>query len=383
LRTPLNAVIGYSEMLLEDADLPDLPDLAAELRHVRADGARLLSEVNAILERAGGGNELRDWAAGVRPLQEELSQPTAVMLGRGERLQERAAAAGLGELTPDLERIVLAARRFQALLADLGTPERGLAAPREKAPSSGGRGDQSGAPHTGPGRLLVVDDSELNRDVLTRRLEREGHTVTAAANGRAALDILQAERFDLVLLDILMPEMDGYAVLRWLKADSSLRDLPVIVISALDEIASAVRCIEMGAEDYLPKPFNPTLLRARVGACLEKKRLRDQEVAYLQSVTQVTQAAAAVEAGRFEPQELDSVGARSDALGQLARVFQRMAREVRAREERLTRQVQELRIEVDEAKKARAVAEITTTDYFRNLQLRAQQLRNRGDEGAR
>jgi CheY-like chemotaxis protein len=370
LRTPLNAIVGYSEMLLEDSDLADLPDFATELRHVRADGVRLLSEVNAIFEQAGG----------VTPLQEQLSQPTAVMLGRSERLRERAAAAGLAELTPDLERIVLAARRFQALLADLGAPERGLAAPLDKARASRGRRDQPGSPHIGGGTLLVVDDSELNRDVLTRRLERQGHTVTAVDNGRAALETLRAERFDLVLLDILMPEMDGYTVLRSLKADPALRALPVIVISALDEIGSAVRCLEMGAEDYLPKPFNPTLLKARVGACLEKKRLRDQEVAYLQSVGQVTQAAAAVEAGRFEPEDLDSVSARSDALGQLARVFQRMAREVRVREERLTRQVQELRIEVDEAKKARAVAEITTTDYFRNLQLRAQQLRNRGGE---
>jgi DNA-binding response OmpR family regulator len=214
--------------------------------------------------------------------------------------------------------------------------------------------------------------------VLTRRLARQGHAVTAVASGGEALEILRAERFDLVLLDILMPEMDGYEVLRRLKADPALRDLPVIVISALDELESVVRCIEMGAEDYLPKPFDSTLLKARIGACLEKKRLRDQELAYLQSVAQVTQAAAAVEAGTFDPKDLDAVAARPDALGQLARVFQRMAREVRAREERLTRQVQELRIQVDEAQKVRTVAEITTTDYFQSLQQRAQQLRNRG-----
>jgi CheY-like chemotaxis protein len=349
-------------MLLEE---PDLPDLVSELGHIQAAAVRLLSRVDDTLESGDEGATL---------LQSELSRPIDALLRRGERSRERAAAAGLAEITPDLDRIVLAARRFQALLADLGAPERGLAAPQRSL-----RRHSAPTTHTGPGTLLVVEDSELNRDVLTRRLERQGHTVTAVANGRAALEVLQAERFDLVLLDIMLPEMNGYEVLAQLKADAALRELPVIVISGLDEIESVARCIEMGAEDFLPKPFNPTLLSARVGACLEKKRLRDQEIAYLHSVAQVAQAAAAVEAGRFDPHDLDGVGARADALGQLARVFQQMAREVRAREERLTRQVQELRIQVDEAKKASAVAEITTTDYFQHLQLRAQELRNRHD----
>jgi DNA-binding response OmpR family regulator len=382
LRTPLNAIIGYTEMLLEDSAPPDL---VMELQDVRADGVRLLSSVDALL--ASATREGQGLAVSARLLEAELGRPTAAVVERGERLRERAVAAGLAETTADLDRILLAARRFQALLADLGAPwgvtseslpEHGSADQQGRTGPSRGRGHQAATPHAAPGTLLVVEDSELNRDVLTRRLQREGHVVTAVANGREALEILQAQAFDLVLLDILLPEMDGYELLRRLKADAGLRDLPVIVISALDQIESTVRCIEMGAEDYLPKPFNPTLLRARVGACLEKKRLRDQEIAYLQSVAQVTQAAAALEAGGFEPRDLDGVAVRADALGQLARVFQLMAREVRAREERLARQVQELRIEVDEAKKARAVAEITTTDYFQNLQLRARQLRNRG-----
>lgn len=132
------------------------------------------------------------------------------------------------------------------------------------------------------GCLLVVDDDETNRKILSGRLEAEGHKVSVAENGRRALEMIQRERFDLVLLDILMPEMDGYQVLKQLKSDETLRDIPVIVLSVLEDIESAVRCIEMGAEDYLTKPFNPVLLRARIGACLEKKRLRDQEVSYLQ-----------------------------------------------------------------------------------------------------
>jgi len=126
--------------------------------------------------------------------------------------------------------------------------------------------------------VLVVDDTEMNRDMLCALLEADGHKAAVAENGRIALELIKAKPFDLVLLDVMMPEMNGYQVLEYLKADSKLRDLPVIVLSALDEIGSVVRCIELGAEDYLPKPFDPVLLRARIGACLEKKYLRDQEI---------------------------------------------------------------------------------------------------------
>jgi DNA-binding response OmpR family regulator len=165
-------------------------------------------------------------------------------------------------------------------------------------------------------------------------------------------------------------------VLQRLKSDAAWRDIPVIMISALDEMDSVVRCIEMGAEEYLPKPFNPVLLEARINASLEKKRLRDQEVEYLRNVALVTDAAAAVEAETFELDDLADVAARPDALGRLARVFQRMAREVYAREQRLKQQVRELRIELNEARQARQVAEITETDYFRQLQAEAQNLRD-------
>lgn len=125
--------------------------------------------------------------------------------------------------------------------------------------------------------LLVVDDNEDNRYTLTRRLKREGYTnLTTANDGREALELLGSKKFDLMLLDIMMPELNGYQVLEHLKADAELRHLPVIMISAVGEVESVVRCIELGAEDYLPKPFDATLLRARVGASLEKKALRDE-----------------------------------------------------------------------------------------------------------
>ncbi len=225
------------------------------------------------------------------------------------------------------------------------------------------------------GRILAVDDNRLNRLKLARGLEVQGHSVAVAEDGRQALEMLKAEPFDLVLLDILMPELDGYQVLEAMKADGTLREIPVIVVSAVEEMDSVVRCIEMGAEDYLPKPFDPVLLKARTGACLEKKRLRDQELEYLRQVALLTGAAAEVEGGSFEPEGLSGVAARADELGQLARVFQRMAKEVYAREQRLRQEVRDLRIEIDQMKKTRQVSEITETDYFRTLRERAQRMR--------
>jgi class 3 adenylate cyclase len=137
------------------------------------------------------------------------------------------------------------------------------------------------------GRILVVDDTRLNRDILVRAIAAQGHEALEAENGRVALEILSADRdppIDVVLLDLEMPEMDGYETLRRIKADEALRHLPVIVISAVDELDSVVRCIEMGAADYLPKPFNAAILQARLSTSLAAKRLRDLERDYLTTI---------------------------------------------------------------------------------------------------
>ncbi len=149
-----------------------------------------------------------------------------------------------------------------------------------------------------PERILVVDDIDDNRQLLVRRLEREGfHDIALASDGEEALSLLQARPFDLVLLDIMMPKLDGYGVLERLKAEGRLHELPVIVISAHSEIDSVVRCIQLGALDYLPKPFNATLLRARVSASLEQKRLRDQVRAHLTRLEGELDAARALQMG--------------------------------------------------------------------------------------
>jgi adenylate cyclase len=133
------------------------------------------------------------------------------------------------------------------------------------------------ASSSAPGTILIADDNRVNRLLLGRGLEQQGHTVVFAEHGREALDLLRHQHFDLMLLDVLMPELDGYQVLAELNVDAHLRDIPVIMTSSLDELDSVVKCVEMGAEDYLNKPINPVLLNARINASLEKKRLRDQQ----------------------------------------------------------------------------------------------------------
>jgi CheY-like chemotaxis protein len=390
LCTPLNAILGYSELLLEG--LAGDAACVTDLGKIHTAGSELLARVNDLLDPARAAIERADrnpdaFAATVH---HELRTPITAILGYSELLLEERA--GDEASVADLGKIHAAAGRFLALIDDVARvagrgpagddlPDEGTGAatPALLADAAAAiRALEEGADSAemgGRGSILVVDDSDVNRDVLARQLARQGHRAIGVADGHTALELLRAQPFDLVLLDVMMPGLNGYEVLRRLKADADLRDLPVIMISALDELDSAVRCIALGATDYLPKPCNPVLLRARIGAGLEQKRLRDREVAYLSSVARVTAAASAVEVGGFDPASLDEVAGRTDALGQLARVFRRMAREVEAREARLRQEVQELRIEIDEGRQSRKVAEITESAYFQHLRGQASDLR--------
>jgi signal transduction histidine kinase len=160
-----------------------------------------------------------------------------------------------------------------------------------------------------PGLVLVVDDNSINRYMLSQHVTQMGHRAVMAGNGREALDKLHGERFDLVLLDIMMPEMDGNEVLAQMKGDEGLRDIPVIMVSGVDELKSVVSCIEHGAEDYLPKPFDPVLLRARIGACLEKKKLRDLEKSKTEELERTLQKLKVTQDQLVVQEKLASLGA--------------------------------------------------------------------------
>ena len=276
LYTPLNHIIGYSEMLLEDAADGPAHALAPGLRTVRERAQRLLALINECLGHRGAEAGHADCAR----LAAEASGPLGAMLSETKALQALASESTTAGTAEDLERIVQAATALRSLItAGLEAVAMGEAHPATTA---------AAAPQPGPtvsgGRILVVDDNAPNREMLGRRLEREGHQVELAESGAKALDLLREGPIDLVLLDVMMPEMDGYEVLRRLKADPVSSAIPVLMISALDELDSVVRCIELGAEDYLPKPFEPVLLRARIGACLEKKRLRDRDAQHVQKL---------------------------------------------------------------------------------------------------
>ncbi|MBI5033150.1 MAG: response regulator [Chloroflexi bacterium] len=290
LRTPINAILGYSEMLIEDAQDQQDQRLCAELEKIRAAGTLLLTCVNETLDanKIGAGKfdaDLETFAANFRYA---LRTPLSSVIGYAEMLLEDAEVQNRESLRGDLEKIHAASERFLAFINDIAnfptTQKQQPAIDRTEAAAIIQDVVSTIQPiaddketNIERGSVLVVDDNDINRDVLTRRLTRQGHTVATANNGRHALDLIAREKFDLILLDLMMPEMNGFQVLEHLKADPNLREIPVLMISALDEIDSVVRCIEMGAEDYLPKPFNPVLLKARIGACLEKKRLRDRQ----------------------------------------------------------------------------------------------------------
>jgi CheY-like chemotaxis protein len=388
---PVEPSVPAPQGAADGATEPIDPDALAALRQLQDPGGEdVLVELFSLFrtETTPLLSTLRDAAArcdaeGVRQAAHSIkgssanlgARPLAELCAQVEAL---ARQGDLGAAQPIIDQVATELDRVYQEFDSVTEPASAAVGAGDAGDGHAIEADDS--PHPAPeggerGHLLVVDDNAVNRSMLARYARQEGHQVTQAEDGRRALELIQTDRFDLVLLDVLMPELDGIAVLEQLKADERLREIPVIMISGVEDVASVVRCIELGAEDYLPKPFNQTLLRARIGACLEKKRLRDQEILYLRQVARLTDAAAAVEAGDFDPGSLANIGERTDALGQLTRVFQRMAHEVAQREQRLKQQVQALRIEIDQAHEASQVAEITETDYFRDLQERARDLR--------
>jgi CheY-like chemotaxis protein len=302
LRTPLNAILGYSELMIEDA-----PDLGCErhlpdLERIHANGRTLLDLVNAILDprklESESDVDLETYRARIR---HELRTPLNSVVGYCEILLEEAEAGEEGEagsFVEELRRVHAAANNLLAVSDDIlrfyAVTERANDPASQEVTSplaaaivhsipalEPDRTEQAAAPSA---RILVVDDVEPNRDLLRKKLERQGHWITTAANGVEALAQVREDPPDLILLDVMMPVMDGYQALRRLKADEATRHLPVIMISALDELDSVVRCLEMGADEYLPKDCDPILLRTRINACVERKTLRDREQLYLSRI---------------------------------------------------------------------------------------------------
>jgi sigma-B regulation protein RsbU (phosphoserine phosphatase) len=285
LRTPINHILGYCEMLMEEARLPK--EAAEDLLRIHAGGRELQSLIARYFDEDQFFLQ-RD----LHQLYHELRTPVNHIIGYSDLLIEQAEDPATQAAIPDLRKIRDAAGNWLALMeAYLIEP---VLPSRSGSAESGGTEAPPVALNLGfsfkmpqprsaralfkdEGAILVVDDDENSREMLARRLRRSGYTVSAMANGVQALALARRQIFDLVLLDMIMPGLDGFQVLAKFKADPALRDIPIIMLSALDEENGVARSIEMGAEDYLAKPFNPVFLRARIGACLEQKRLRDRE----------------------------------------------------------------------------------------------------------
>ena len=302
-RTPINHIIGYSEMLKEEAEDQGHEDLALEFQLIRLAGRRLLQSVTEALDSATHISTGVD----LDILSRQLRKPLDEIVGYTIALQEPVIRLDQPEILDDLTKIRTAVDLIFGLMkqapftstasvvnARIGPTSSSKSSPALPtyvspvvSPASAISNVQDVMPTVVQGFILVVDDNETNRDMLCRRLERQGYRVALARGGQEAIQMVNRDHFDLILLDVMMPDISGLEVLQHLKSQDSFRHIPIVMLSAVDEFDSAVRCIEMGAEDYLSKPFDPVLLKARLDASLEKKQLRDQEVRYLQEIESI------------------------------------------------------------------------------------------------
>jgi adenylate cyclase len=296
--TPIATIIGLTEILIEDARRSKDDSLASDLERIHAAGLLLQEQLSRLVDLVTQNSFefVGDFAAFKAKLRHDLRTPLNAVKGYSELIMEEARDTGREDLLADVGKLLDAAEQLLGQIDKLigVTDAAGLISPETSSLVGTSPRDlvgqimQSIQPitperrrdHSLSSRILVVDDMEANRALLSRRLGRDGHSVSVANSGRAALELLAETDFDLVLLDLMMPDMNGFEVLRRLKDDPAAQHIPVIMISALDEIDSIVRCIEAGAEDYISKPFDPVLLGARIDASLERKRLRDREQAF-------------------------------------------------------------------------------------------------------
>lgn len=295
LGIPINAIIGYSEMIIEEiAEINQDVTYLPELEQIRACGVELLASVNIFFDPAKLTKDWQDLQSIISnpQLQTQLAKPTQVVIDRSQQLislvdknfllEVRQINRAANQLLQEIPRLIEVPTSdieiLEDTVLDISTSVLTNRFPLDKYQLSQARGY----------KVLVVDDSAINREILADQVKAEGYQTATAKDGKQAIQMIQTGSFDLILLDIIMPEIDGYQVLKWIR-HSPWKHIPTIMISALEQTDSVVKCIEMGAEDYLTKPFNSTLLKARLGACLEQKRLRDLESIYMRQLAQANQ----------------------------------------------------------------------------------------------
>ena len=288
LRTPINAIVGYSEMIIEEIeDIGIEVEYLTKLEQIRGCGIELLASIDTFLNPTTLSNSQLDLEKIISnpELKTELEKPTQLVISNCQQLVDSIEAG----FVCDLNKINAAANKLLKEIAQLVNaplqlvPEISEAKTLALEAIANSDYDVSEPLESSEYNILIVDDSAVNRDLLSRQVQAQGYQIATAVDGKQAIAMIQTGAYDLILLDIIMPEVNGYEVLQWIRA-SPWRHIPTIMISALDRLDSVIRCIEMGAADYLAKPFNSTLLKARLGACLEQKRLRDRESSYLEQL---------------------------------------------------------------------------------------------------
>ncbi|MGI0479247.1 SpoIIE family protein phosphatase [Geminocystis sp. CENA526] len=302
LRTPINAILGYSEMLLEeledDVTLQEshgesVEDSINKLNDIQSNGKEVLRLINQLLNDQYGSQSKNILVENLLNLKIATNPLITDIISNCNLLKNELEVFDNEDFIVDINRVYKSGIHLKALFIDIqelnflpiDETENLSHVPIDnfiqvRYPKLSLENQKNAL----TGHILVVDDNQNNRDLLYTLLTKENYTVSTAINGKEALEMIDKKDYDLILLDLLMPEIDGYQALKNIKENPKKKHIPVIMISALDEVENIIRCIEIGAEDYLPKPFNKTLLKARVDTSLEKKILRDREIEYVKKL---------------------------------------------------------------------------------------------------
>jgi sigma-B regulation protein RsbU (phosphoserine phosphatase) len=288
-RTKLNRLVGYADILRQDAIEAGREDLAAIFSTIAESALQLKAPLLARLERVGGPDAAHD-------LDHQIYGVIYALVALIQDAKDKAAGRDV-DLGLEADRLLDASNGILELMA----AEEDTLSPAVEEEAERGLGprlspgldalDLSPAPR--PGRILVVDDNLFNRELLSRHLERQGHQVRAAGDGLSALEILRSEPFDVAIIDVMMPGMNGYQLLERIRSEETLRGVHAIVISALEDTQIIARCIQLGAEDYLPREFEPVILKARIESCLEKKRMKEEQELYVAALVEAQESLSA------------------------------------------------------------------------------------------
>jgi len=292
LKNPVNAILGFSEMLIEDCEDEGFDAIALDLKKIHDSGTEILQIIEESLSDSNvevSGDKISEIG---RKMEISLRTPINTVIGYSEMLQEDADDVDIATFYEDLDKIIKSGKALTKEIDNVISfnstdfvEEKGhnLNAIKGVLTSIQPLNKDEKAKITS-GSILVVDDNKNNTILLKKRLQKLGNYVAIANDGVEALESINKNKFDLILLDIIMPNMNGYEVLDFMKKDKRYYEIPIIMLSSMDDLTSIYRCIELGADDYVTKPFDKMILEARISACIEKKHLRDKEKLLLEEI---------------------------------------------------------------------------------------------------